>query len=972
MSIETLKTNFMELTSDAVVVGYVGPTDRVAVIEYANAAFCDQFGYNVDDVLGKTADMLHDADDWPTFKASVNGHIAARKTNFSTEAKMVRADGSRFWVSASFIVIHCDSEGGRQVCATLRDISDLKNAETTAQNAHDRLISALNANPEPIVIYDKDHLLMCWNDAYAIQMTGSVDGLQAGMHLKDVLRLVAASGTIPSAMGREEDWVEETATVNNLATDFDDIELKGDVHQRLYRSRAANGDIVVFRLDTTEMVRQRRASEAARARLLAALNAYPAPFAIFDPEDRLVVWNDAYATSMANDPTRITTGLDRNEVARMALADGKFASAEGNVPASMSEESLHAELMKPIQDLELAGDVHHRLLRSRAENGDLVLLRIDTTEIVRHRRALEKTQERLISAINAYPDPFAIYDCDQNLVIWNPAYAQSMTDDPDSLYPGIGLRDLLLGAARCGRIPLEGKSVEEWVDDYYSDDLLAPGVEDFEFAGDTHFRMVRSRAENKENVVLRLDITEVVRQRRAVEEYAKMLEKANTAITHQAQHDDLTGLGNRRYLSLKFDEFVARRAIDGGEIAALHVDLDQFKQINDTMGHAAGDKVLLESSKRITRLIGPDDVVARIGGDEFVILIYEPEALQRPEQLTEVLLESLSRPTVFEGRECRFGASIGLARTPLSDVGDLLTNSDIALYKAKRRGRSQVGRFDRSDLEDLRQNKALADDILRGIESGEFVPFYQPQVDAQTGTVLGLEALARWNHPDKGILPPAYFLQMATDLNIAAEIDRMIFEAAIKECSSTFRALVEPPSLSFNVSARRVSTNNIQDIAGHVRKYPGQVCFELLETIFLEEEGEEFLNQLDCLRDLGVGLEVDDFGSGRASVIALQRIAPDRLKIDRRLVSPVSHCAKSVRLLRSIVEIGLSLEMGITAEGVETRKQADILAEFGCDRLQGYLFAKPMGFRDLQSFMDRSIGLESDKTVTKLYKTRRA
>lgn len=970
MTIDTLKTNFIELTTDAVTVSYIAADAATAKLEFVNKAFTEQFGYTADEIVGRLVDTIHDAETWDDFIAAVGPQFRAQQPNFSTDARLVRADGSKFWASVSFVVVANEEDGGRYVCSTYREITKLKEAEATAQRAHDRLVSALDAYPDPLVIYDTNLLLVCWNDAYAIQMTGRSDTLKAGMHLKEVLDYGARNGMFPEARGIEDAWVAKTMSAQNLATTYEDVELSGDVHQRLLRSRAANGDYVVFRLDTTELVRQRRESEAARARLLAALNAYPAPFAIFDAEDRLVVWNDAYAASMVSDISQVTAGLHRRALESIAIQDGRFADATGNEEEGISRDQQDAVSAQPVQDLELAGDIHHRLLRSRAENGDLVLLRIDTTEIVRQRRALEKTQERLISAIRAYPDPFAIYDRDQNLVIWNPAYAQSMTDDPDSLFAGIGLRELLLEAVRCGRIPVNGRSAEAWVEDYYTEDLLAPGVEDFEFADDSHYRMVRSRAENGESVVLRINITEVVRQRRAVEDYARRLEKANAAITRQARHDDLTGLGNRRFLGLKFDEFVALRSRDGGEIAALHIDLDRFKQINDTMGHAAGDAVLLETSRRIQDLVGPDDVVARIGGDEFIVLIYEPCASQRPEELTRVLLDALSRPTQFAGRECRFGASIGLARTPLSDVAELLTNSDVALYKAKRRGRSQVSSFDRLDLEELRQNKAVADDILRGIEHGEFVPFYQPQVDANTGEVLGLEALARWDHPTRGILAPQQFLNIATDLNVAADIDRMIFEAAIDECGTAFNSLLHPPSLSFNVSARRVSDDNFHDIEDRVRRYHGKVCFELLETIFLEEEGDEFLNQLDRLRELGIGLEVDDFGSGRASVIALQRIAPDRLKIDRRLVSPISHSAKSVRLLRSIVEIGLSLEMGITAEGVETQAQADILAKFGCDRLQGYLFAKPMGFADTQAFMARNLKAEQDLSVTPMQTTR--
>ncbi len=1086
MEFAALKTNFMDLMSDAVAVGHLLPSAPSAPLIHVNTAFSDLFGYRPEEIVGRDIACLFSPSGPRSFSAAFLEDLAKRGKAQITKDTCHRSDGSDLQVSVSFVAVENTEDGGHFICATFRAASEhpandgpaqagethleddrlkaalqafpdpvalydkdkrlrfwnrafsasltetpsdikaglsletllrigLENgrfaeahgqeeawlkkqiqlAETSeptsdlelagdvyqrvlrsraangdllairfdtteitrerqaSDRTHARLVAALNAYPDPIVIYDKNLNLVCWNDGYAASVTDTPEDLTEGMHLRDVLGLAIEHGRYPDAVGQEDAWVESVMTPENLGSGWEDVELDGDIHHRLLRSRSSNGDYVVIRLNSTELVRQKRTAEAAQARLLAALNAYPAPFVIYDSDDCLVVCNDAYRASMTNDPDELKAGMHRTLVARIAISAGKIANAIGREEEWMSDDHQEVDVAKPVQDLELPGDVHHRLLRTRVENGDLVMLRIDTTELVRQRRALEATQDRLFSAINAYPDPFAIYDENHNLVIWNPAYAISMTDNPDEIKAGISLKDLLGTAAKCGRIPAAIGREEEWVEAYCTPDVLEPGVEDFEFSNDQHHRMVRSRTEKGEYVVLRLNITEVVRQQRALEQYSARLEKANQEITYKALHDDLTGLGNRRYLTQKFEDFVRRRSGHGGEIAALHIDLDRFKQINDTMGHAAGDEVLLDISRRILARVNAEDVVARIGGDEFVVLLYVPDDdVDRPEDLANVLLEDLSRPMRYEGKICRFGASIGLARTPLADIDQLLTNSDVALYKAKRRGRGQLGVFDRSDLEEVQRTKDVADDLLRAIETDEFVPFYQPQVDAVTRQVVGIEALARWHHPEKGILTPAAFLSVATDLHVAADIDRMIFERAVRECQRAFGAYREPLSLSFNVSENRINDSEIKTIRDCVDTYAGQISFELLETIFLEEQDDDFLARLRQLRELGIGIEVDDFGSGRASVVALQRINPDRLKIDRRLVSLVAEGSGGLRLLRSIIEIGQALELGVTAEGVETREQAEILTRLGCDRLQGFYFARPMAFSDLLSYLE--------------------
>ncbi|MTI43151.1 PAS domain S-box-containing protein/diguanylate cyclase (GGDEF)-like protein [Roseibium hamelinense] len=818
MNIEGLQLQFLNASSDPIAAGHFSPDAESPQIIFLNASFSETFGYCADEIIGKVSKTLPQkvrqcltpltGDFGPELKAACSPQ----------EFQLSTADGRTLWTSVSTFSVPAE-DGGHIVFATYRDVTALKKAEAS----YHRLSSALNAYPDPIVIYDGDLNLVFRNEGYAISMSDTPEQLVEGVHLSDVLRMAIKHGRYPAAVGREEEWMAEIQSPAHLGRKAEDVELKGDIHHRLLRSRSANGDYVVIRLDSTELVRQKRQAEETQARLLAALNAYPAPFVIYDTNDCLVVCNDAYRASMANDPADIEAGMHRTEVARIAIRAGKVAKAIGREEEWMSDEHLEAEVAKPVQDLELPGDVHHRLLRSRVENGDLVILRIDTTELVRQRRALE--------------------------------------------------------------------------------------------------------------------------------DYSKRLEQANQDITHMALHDDLTGLGNRRFLSLKFDEMIKTRSLKGGEIAALHIDLDRFKQINDTMGHPAGDEVLLEISKRIRSRIGPWDVVARIGGDEFIVLLHVHQDIERPVSLANSLLDDLSRPMQFDGKEIRFGASVGLAGTPLAHVDELLTNSDIALYKAKRQGRGRLVVFDRSDLEDLRRTKVLADEILRAIESNEFEPFYQPQVDAKTGQIVGIETLVRWRHPTRGTLTPDAFLPVATDLNLAGEIDRLVFDTTLELFQKIATPAGLPLSLSFNVSENRINNSAIAEIGKNIRTYPGQICFELLETTFLEEQKEDFFDQLDQLRALGIAIEVDDFGSGRASVVALQRITPDRLKIDRRLSALAVEGTSGLRLVRSIIEIGQAMEIGVTAEGVETQEQADILAQLGCDQLQGYLFARPMPFADLVLFL---------------------
>lgn len=444
--------------------------------------------------------------------------------------------------------------------------------------------------------------------------------------------------------------------------------------------------------------------------------------------------------------------------------------------------------------------------------------------------------------------------------------------------------------------------------------------------------------------------------KRRVQERTHDLQTANSLISKRANEDELTGLGNRRSLANAIDKMIEEHTANAQySIAAIHIDLDRFKQINDTMGHAGGDFVLRHVAKLITCAFPDEAFCARVGGDEFTVaLIIENGKEDKIQSAAHRLIEACSLPVAFEGRPCRFGASVGIAVQSLSETDPkaLLIDADLALYRAKEDGRGRVQLFSPEIHAKVIAYKHRSDDILRAIEAGnEFVPYLQPQISYGDGQLYGVEALARWKHPELGILPPSEFLSIAEDLDVVAQIDRSILEGSIDIVNRCHERGHFVPHLSTNLSFSRLMEQEFVASISNLPKCESSISFEILESIFLDEETGPAMWNIDKIRSTGFDVQIDDFGSGRASVVALTRVAPSRMKIDRELIAPIAEHDERLQLVKSIVEIGKVLGIGVTAEGVETQKQAQLLGAMGCDVLQGYLFAKPLSEDDFLRFL---------------------
>lgn len=425
---------------------------------------------------------------------------------------------------------------------------------------------------------------------------------------------------------------------------------------------------------------------------------------------------------------------------------------------------------------------------------------------------------------------------------------------------------------------------------------------------------------------------------------------AKHEIEHQALHDPLTGLSNRRALDRALKE---RGCLKDCLATIVRIDLDHFKYVNDTMGHDAGDFALVEVARILREETKASDLAARVGGDEFVLLLRPLATVEDAKKLANRMLTRIREPMPFENKILRVGASFGVASVEngLLGLDELIIGADSALYEAKELGRNRIRLYTPELHSTVLARRNLARELRRAVAEREFEPYFQPQFDAQTLEITGVETLARWHSPDLGLVLPGRFLPVAEQLSIVEEIDDIIFSKAIEQIEGLILEGLNIPKLSVNVTAERIHDPQVYDTVMAHRHIVPEIAFEILESVLVEDQTDRFKFGLDKLRDSGIKIEVDDFGSGHASIVGLMHLRPDAMKIDQRLIMPITTDPLARGMLKSIVGMAGLMKLNVIAEGVETMEHAEILRKIGVDTLQGYAFAKPMPESDLREFV---------------------
>jgi diguanylate cyclase (GGDEF)-like protein/PAS domain S-box-containing protein len=432
---------------------------------------------------------------------------------------------------------------------------------------------------------------------------------------------------------------------------------------------------------------------------------------------------------------------------------------------------------------------------------------------------------------------------------------------------------------------------------------------------------------------------------------------AEEDIRYQALHDSLTGLPNR---TLVLDHLEHARGRPGKLLAVLLLDLDRFKLVNDSFGHAAGDALLVEIAPRLRKALRPGDTIGRLGGDEFVVLLAEISSEQVAVEVAERIVAALARPFLVEGIEHFVTVSIGIAVAPGERAlpGALIRDADAALYRAKDSGRARYEIFDRAMRVRTLERLSLENDLRRALDREQLHVHYQPVVSLRDRSILSIEALVHWEHPERGLVTPPEFIPVAEESGLIGPIGEWVMHEACRQANEWHAADPDaaPLGVSVNLSARQITQRDLPGMVARTLRDTGLdpqcLCLEITETVILDDS--EAANQaLRALLSLGVGMVLDDFGTGYSSLAYLTRLPINGLKIDRSFVERLGSNERSTAIVTAIVRMAEALSMEVTAEGVETTRQIEELQRLGCDRAQGFYFARPLPAVELTEVLER-------------------
>lgn len=673
-----------------------------------------------------------------------------------------------------------------------------------------------------------------------------------------------------------------------------------------------------------------RALDAPAAALITAIHDH-AIISVTDVHGRIVDVNDAFCA---------VSGYRREEL---------IGQPQSIVNSGHHPPAFFAELWRTIS----AGEVWHGTVRNRAKDGRLYWVRstiepyrdgtgdiggyvsvlTEVTGLLAAQESLRETAEILTTTLASVSQGIAMFDREQRLVVCNERYAELYGLSPDQVERGTTVSEIV--QSRIANGIHAGADPGDYILER-TRPVTDASAAVHELSDGRAIQVRRKPLANGGWVTTHEDITD--------------RQHALAQVAYLAHHDALTGLANRVLLLERIDLAIGRLHRRGERFNVMILDLDKFKAVNDTLGHAAGDALIKSVAARLRATIRETDTIARLGGDEFaVVQICEADAREAGRALARRLLDAIAAPHELGGQQVTVGTSIGIATAPRdgADVGRLLKCADLALYRVKAEGRDDYRFFETGMDREAQDRHALERDLRAALGRHELVLHYQPVIDTATRAISGVEALLRWQHPQRGVIGPDRFIPIAEETGLIAPIGEWALRQACADAAGFPSTVTVAVNLSTAQFGRGNLVKSVTDALVDVPLAPGRLELEITESVLMRRDNIG-LARLHQLRDLGVRIVLDDFGTGYSSLSYLQMFPFSRIKIDRSFVSQISRRADSAAIVCAVAGLARSLDMLTTAEGVETHGQVELLRAAGVDQLQGYLFGRPMPRAELR------------------------
>jgi len=701
------------------------------------------------------------------------------------------------------------------------------------------------------------------------------------------------------------------------------------------RTRLPGIGWVILHEDVTEARKRSEAEDAHAVRLEAAVKNMAEGLCMFDAERRLVISNEHYASIYGLPPELTKAGTPHAEIVAYRLAHGMEPFEPGNDFQKRHEALIRQ--MKPASEIvQLKNGRIIRMAHQSLPIGGWVATHLDITEQKLREKELTEQNVRFDAAINNMPQGLCMFDQDRRLIVSNQLYASMYRLHPADIQPGMLLEDIV--ALRIAR----GNEPKIGADGYLQRrmDLVTNERDDGDVVELQDGRMISILHHPMPGggwVSTHQDITEHQRNQERIQ--------------YLARHDALTELANRTLFQQQIEELQPRVA-RGEQMAVLAIDLDHFKNVNDTLGHGAGDALLKEVAARLIRCCRDTDMVARLGGDEFAVLQVAIEQPISGAALARRIIAAMAQPFDLRGQQFVIGASIGIAVAPLdgTDPDTLMKCSDLALYRAKAEGRNTF-HFYESGMDTAQQRRRTIEAGLRSaLNRGEFALAYHPLINIARHKVSGFEALLRWNSPEHGPVSPVDFIPVAEETGLIVQIGEWVLREACATAARWPNDIEVAVNLSPIQFKSRGLVEQVESALADAGLNPKRLDLEITESVLLLDS-KLTLGTLHKLKDLGLKLSMDDFGTGYSSLSYLRSFPFDKIKIDRSFVSDSSNSDDAKAIVKAVIGLGQSLGMTTTAEGVETEAQLDLIRQQGCTEAQGFLFSKPLAAHDVDAWV---------------------